>query len=562
MSASASSSPAVSLVGIPTARGEELARRLGWVMGGRTLVISVVLGLNVWLLASAQVATSSVAWALSALIALTYAVTIVCALLMRRGVAAKRLVWPQLATDLAATSVLVLVTGGAQSAYTFFFALSVVGAGAVAYRRGVVVVAFASLVLLFGVAMLAWNGASPLPTVPQVRPWTQTTADFVRSLGQNAAAIAAIGVLAYVFGDQLEKATRSLATERKTVADLVSLHQDIVRSLSSGLVTMGLDGKILTANEAAGDILGAAPDALVGKSVEAALPGLGAKLADATTLRRADLVVPRGDGRELALGVSVSPLRDDRDGVVGRVINFQDLTELRKMEQKMRRAERLASIGELAAGIAHEIRNPLASISGSVELLRQAPQVTDEDKALMAIVTREIERLDALISDVLEFTNPRPRQVVRVDLAILVGETLAVFKQDPAVGAAVVEVEVAPAAQTLVVDSDPGKLRQVLWNLLRNAADAVAAGGSAIRVVLRRDGDRGVLEVADDGPGIPPEVLPRIFDPFFSTKKRGTGLGLATSYSIVEEHGGSLEAEPVAPHGTRFVLRLPLAPAA
>jgi two-component system, NtrC family, sensor histidine kinase PilS len=556
-------SPAVSLVGIPLppAGSSDLGRRLGWLMVGRTVVISVVLGLNVWLLVRGEVRASAAVWVMSALIAATYAITIVSGLLIRAGVAPARLVWPQLATDLAVTAVLVLVTGGAQSAFTFFFALSVVGGGALAYRRGVVVVGLASLLLLVGVALLAWQDASPLPTVPQVRPAAQSQADFLRSLAQNAAAIAAIGVLSYVFGDQLEKATQSLATERRTVADLVSLHRDIVRSLSSGLVTIDLDNRVLTANEVAGDILGVAPDELVGKSVDAALPGLGARLAVAMTLRRADLEIARTGRPDLALGVSVSPLRDDTDGVVGRVINFQDLTELRKMEHKMRRAERLASIGQLAAGIAHEIRNPLASISGSIELLRQAPQVTDDDKALMAIVTREIERLDALISDVLEFTNPRPRQVVRVDLGVLVDETLAVFRQDPTVGAVAIAVEREPGE--LGLDADPGKLRQVLWNLLRNAAEAVTApgggGGGTIEVRVGRDGDRAVIEVADDGPGIPADVLPRIFDPFFSTKRKGTGLGLATCYSIVDEHGGSIEAEPRAPHGTRFVVRLPLA---
>jgi two-component system sensor histidine kinase PilS (NtrC family) len=553
-------SPATSLAGIPVPRGRggDLARRITWLMLGRTLVISVVLGLNVWLLASAKVSASSgVTWVLSALIAATYAGTIVSGLLIRRGFEPERLVWPQLAMDLAVTTVLVLITGGAQSPYGFFFGLSVVAAGALAYRRGVVVVGLASLALISGVALLAWNNASFLPMSPQIKPWLQPAAEFSRALGLQAAAIAALGILAYVFGDQLEKATQSLATERRTVADLVSLHQDIVRSLSSGLVTVDLDGKILTANEAAGDILGVFPLRLLGQSVDTALPGLSTKLASATTLRRADLAAKRPDGRELALGVSVSPLRDVQDAVVGRVINFQDLTELRKMEQSMRRAERLATIGQLAAGIAHEIRNPLASISGSVELLRQAPQTTDDDKALMAIVTREIERLDALITDMLELTNPRPRQVVRLDLAMLIGETLAVFKQDPTLG--VVRIDASLPETPIAIDGDPGKLRQVLWNLLRNSADAIPQGVTAISIAARRDGGRAVIEVADDGPGIQADVIQRIFDPFFSTKKRGTGLGLATSQAIVVEHGGTIEVEPGAEKGTRFVIKLPLA---
>jgi two-component system sensor histidine kinase PilS (NtrC family) len=553
-------SPAASLVGIPpaTAGASELERRLTYLMLGRTLVISVVLGLNLWLLLRADVATSAVAWLLSALIAATYLITIVSAVLMRRGVAAEKLVWPQLAADLAVTSILVLVTGGAQSAYAFFFALSVVAAGALTYTRGVVVVGLVSLVLMVLIALLAWRGASPLPTVPQIEPWLQSTRDFAGSLGQNAAAIAAVGVLAYIFGDQLQKATVSLATERRTVADLVSLHQDIVRSLSSGLVTVDLDGTIVTANEAACEILGAPAARWVGKPVDAALPGLRERLGGGDRLRRADLEIRRGDDDRRALGVTVSPLRDEGERVVGQVINFQDLTELRAMEASMRRAERLATIGQLAAGIAHEIRNPLASISGSVELLRQAPQVTEDDRALMAIVTREIERLDALISDILELTNPRKKQTARLDVGVLVDETLAMFRQDPAVGT--VAVEALPRdGDGLAIEGDPGKLRQVVWNLLRNAADAVAHGGTAIKIGIRREADRAVIEVADDGPGIPADVMPRIFDPFFSTKDRGTGLGLATSQAIVGEHGGTVEAESTLGTGTRFTVRLPLA---
>jgi two-component system sensor histidine kinase PilS (NtrC family) len=553
-------SPAASLVGIPAAAtaASELDRRLTYLMVGRTLVISVVLGLNVWLLLRNDVPTSGVAWLLSGLIAATYLITIISGILLRRGVAADKLVWPQLAADLAVTSVLVLVTGGAQSAYAFFFALSVVAAGALAYTRGVVIVGLASLVLMVLVALLAWRGASPLPTVPQIAPWLQSPRDFAGSLGQNAAAIAAVGVLSYVFGDQLQKATQSLATERRTVADLVSLHQDIVRSLTSGLVTVDLDGTILSANEAASEILGVPRARLIGKAVGAALPGLGERLGGADRLRRADLDIRRADGATVPLGVSVMPLRDESEQVVGRVINFQDLTELRAMEQSMRRAERLATIGQLAAGIAHEIRNPLASISGSVELLRQAPQATDDDRALMAIVTREIERLDALISDILELTNPRPKQNARFDLGVLLDETLAVFRQDPALGT--VAVEARPrSGDALAIDGDPGKLRQVVWNLLRNAAEAVTQGGTAITVALRREGDRAVVEVSDDGPGIPAEVMPRIFEPFYSTKDRGTGLGLATSHAIVVEHGGTIEVESGSGAGTRFTVELPLA---
>jgi two-component system sensor histidine kinase PilS (NtrC family) len=273
-------------------------------------------------------------------------------------------------------------------------------------------------------------------------------------------------------------------------------------------------------------------------------------------LRRVELSVRRRDGASQILGVSLSRLTDRRNETRGRIINFQDLTELRRMEREMQRAERMATIGQLAAGIAHEIRNPLASISGSVELLRQGPQVTGDDRALMEIVNREIDRLNDLITQLLEYASPRPRQVVDFDLAVLLDETVRVFQQDK--GFAGVEVARAAApAGPIAMAADPAKLRQVTWNLLRNAAEAAAQGGKHVTVSLIVDDGSAVIEIGDDGTGIAPEHVPRIFDPFFTTKKRGTGLGLATCQSIVTEHGGTIEVTSEVGKGTRFSVRLP-----
>jgi two-component system sensor histidine kinase PilS (NtrC family) len=221
----------------------------------------------------------------------------------------------------------------------------------------------------------------------------------------------------------------------------------------------------------------------------------------------------------------------------------------------MQRAERLATVGQLAAGIAHEIRNPLASISGSIELLRQAPQASDDDRTLMAIVHREVQRLNELIGDLLDYANPRPSQPVEFDLAVLVRETLQVSRADPALAA--VEVSVAADA-ALPVHADPSKLRQVVWNLVRNAADAAVTGGGHVRVEVRAaEAGHAAITVEDDGPGIPADRLARIFDPFFTTKPKGTGLGLATCHAVVAEHGGRIDVESEVGKGTKVVVRLP-----
>jgi len=233
------------------------------------------------------------------------------------------------------------------------------------------------------------------------------------------------------------------------------------------------------------------------------------------------------------------------------------------MEVQMRRGERMAAIGALAAGIAHEIRNPLASMSGSIELLRTSPQVSADDSALMNIVTREIDRLNALITDLLDYANPHPRSMVSFDLALLVRETLEVFGRDPGLGELEVRQEQVQGARDgdeVVMVGDPSKLRQVLWNLLRNAADAASRGGKHVTVRVSRHDKTAEFRVNDDGPGIPPEHLQRIFDPFFTTKSRGTGLGLATCHGIVTEHNGTIDVKSQPGRGTTFVVRLPVEP--
>lgn len=547
----------------PAAPTSDLRRRVSRLLLLRTLVVSVVLALTMWLLFSGDESRRAAVWLQSGVIATTYLSSIVFGVLLRRGIAPRRVSRPMLAVDLLITSLLVYVTGGVRSPYTFLYALSIVSAGALSYRRGAVVLTLASIGAMTAISLLAWTHAIDLPMSPQAQPWEQTGLDLARSLGINFAALIGVGALAFIFGDQLQRGAETLATTRKAVADLYTLHQDIVRSLASGLITIAPDGTVLTANAAAGEILRRTPAAMLGEPIEASMPGLVALVDDRNAaragspvdveLRRADLTIER-DGQDLTIGVTVSPLRDVRDQVIGRVVNFQDLTELRRLEQQHHRTERLATVGHLAAGIAHEIRNPLASISGSIELLKQAPQASEDDRTLMTIVHREISRLNVLVGDLLDYANPRPPQPADLDAGVLVDETLQVARGDQAFASVELACEVD---RPLRVHADPAKLRQVVWNLVRNAADAAAAGGKHVTVTARADADGCAITVEDDGPGIAPEAIARIFDPFYTTKSKGTGLGLATCHAIVAEHGGRIDVESEVGKGTKMVVRLP-----
>jgi two-component system sensor histidine kinase PilS (NtrC family) len=277
-------------------------------------------------------------------------------------------------------------------------------------------------------------------------------------------------------------------------------------------------------------------------------------------------------GQELHLGIAGSVLRAAEGGRGGHVVIFQDVSQVVKMEGDLRRHERLAAVGQLAADLAHEIRNPLAAISGSIQILESSlpGEEADETRRLIGIAVREADRLNALITDFLHFARPAPANPEPVSVATVAEEVLRMF--DAVCPASVrVSLDVPPA---LHVRADEGQLRQLLWNLYLNAAQAMPDGGAldvsaavlpaqaplaAGRNAVEEGTDWVEIEVADTGSGIPEEVIDRIFDPFFTTKKEGSGLGLATVHRIVEGHGGHLSVESAVGRGTRFRIRLPLA---
>ena len=540
------------------ARQLGIHRRVTYLMLFRLVLISLVLGATLVLswLSDVDLATPN-SLVLFGIIATTYLLTIVYSLALSRVDDPRRLADLQLVADLVTSALLVHITGGAQSAYTFFFPLSIIAAATVRFRVGAVIVAIASMAIFSAISVLGWLDILPSFAGQRLLPQSLTSVEFGRAMALNLAAFTGVAMLAYNLGGQIQQASASLETQRTRAADLRALSEDIVRCLSSGLITVDVRGDILTVNQVACELLDLTPERVSGQPVIVILPGLADlldSLGEREEVRRVEIEARRPGLPVRVLGVSISPLRNNRDEVVGRIINFQDLTELRAMEAQMRQAERLAVVGTLAAGVAHEIRNPLAAISGSIELLYGDARTDDESRTLMDIVTREVDRLNALITDLLDYTNPQPREIIAFDLADLVRETATVFEQDRNLGNITVTVELAEGANELTLWADPNRVRQVLWNLLRNAA---AAAESSVSVHVERADDTAIVAITDDGPGIAPDVLPRVFDPFFTTKKRGTGLGLATCHSIITELGGEIRVANTSGGGCTFTIRLP-----
>jgi len=513
-----------------------LHRKLVWLTFFRLFLVTVLLGGTAVVSWRSGAEGAGVTGPLYGLVIGTYLASLASAWWLRRGGALERLATVQIAFDVATAAAVVALTGWAESIFVFMFSLAIVNGAILLFRRGAVTALVLALVAYVGPVLTLAPRTTGLP-------WAL--------LFVHAGAFAATAALAGYLSEQLRRTGERLAERESDLAAITALHESIVQSVTSGLLTLDAAGRVTFLNSAGEQLTGLSASEVVGRP---AAPRFGDFLTGAA---RAETPFETSWGQRKHFGYSTFPLLSKDGDHLGRAVIFQDLTALRAMEERVARSERLADLGGVAAGLAHELRNPLASMMGSVELLRQSPGMASEDRRLTEIMLREAERLDQLVTQFLAFARPAEPRRVATDLAALVGETIAVFAQDPvAVGITLArQLEPAPA---LV---DPDLIRQVLWNLLRNAAQATTASGAVGRTVgvsTRADGDgAALLAVQDTGPGIPPDDRARLFLPFFTTKRHGTGLGLATVHRIVDAHGGSVSVESEPGEGARFTVRLP-----
>lgn len=478
----------------------------------------------------------------------------------------------QLFGDTLLAASLVVVTGGTDSVFSFFFSLTIVNASILLFRRGALLVATSASVLFLLIALAEMNVIPLADLFPpdltglslfgagQVRDAQKLVSSRVYNVVVNVVAFYGIAVLASYLSEQLRRSDIQHQETRTDLEDLRMLHHNIVSSIMSALVTTTRDGKISFFNPVAEQITGYKERELLGSDINALFPDLRHILSneDKRGTLTTETTVQVLRGRTVYLQWFVSPLRDGQGNHVGQVLIFQDVSRLKDMEAQIKRAEQLAGIGRLAAGIAHEIRNPLAAISGSVQMLAQEGMDKDTRQRLMDIVLRETDHLNMWISDFLEFARPRRMEMLRVRLPQAVSDLLEVFRHDPT--AAGVQVSLVVEGTAGVIEGDAARLRQVLWNLLKNAAQAMPGGGElTVRIgrVLRGGVPYVAIAVEDTGAGIPSGELDRIFEPFYTTKERGTGLGLATSFRIVQDHHGTIEVSSRVRAGTTFRVYLP-----
>jgi two-component system sensor histidine kinase PilS (NtrC family) len=361
----------------------------------------------------------------------------------------------------------------------------------------------------------------------------------------NLAAFYIVAILSGHLAERLGQVGSELARRHLDLTRLRALNQNILDSVASGLCTLDLSDHIISFNPAAERIAGRPVDEVLGRPIEHVLPSLARELQAARAVGddahyRSEVPLERADGVRLHLGVGVMPLHDSVGNLDGHILHFADVTEVRRLRDLAKQQERMAAIGALAASIAHEVRNPMASISGALQVLREGTDPQSSPARLMNIALREIDRLNVLIEDFLTYARPQRLSLGSVDVSHLLEETALLLRQEAGIGQNL-RIEVGPhSSPNLCVRGDANALRQVLWNLVRNAAEAMGGQGDLrISAAQERTSDDGQpaqveLMVADSGPGIPAEARDRLFEPFFTTKARGTGLGLATVHRIIE----------------------------
>ena len=462
----------------------------------------------------------------------------------------------QLLADLVLVTILVYCSGGPYSVFNFLY-LVIIGTSAfLLFRTGAVILATAGAVLYGSLVHLLAKGVLPQPPLAPAFDWVSPRIRY--NLIMSIAGFYGVAYMAAYLSERLRVAGMELARRQKALHRLQNLHGNVIATMSSGLMTTDSQQRIAFLNRAGGDLLGVDPGRVLGRPMS----DFGFVLPENWTTVwdggrgwerfRGEFETDRANTRQV-LGFSVRGLKED--GEQGLLILFQDLTDLKKLERRARFNEQLAAVGELAAGIAHEIRNPLASISGSVQVLSNELTVGSAERRLMEIIVSESNRLSKTLEDFLRFVRPQERRVAEFDVANTVAEVMDLFRlSDEVSDAHRIEVDVSPAHSELSGDRD--QIRQIIYNIAKNAVRAMAAGG-ALTVLGREEDAWYSIRFTDTGRGMSEEELGRLFTPYSTAFDGGTGLGMAIVRRIVEDHGGSIDAESSPGEGTTVTVLLP-----
>ena len=540
----------------------DLRTRLYWLMGLRVVVVTLLLGLSI----AFQITKGEQVHTFYALIAATYALTIVYAMVgpwLTDFVGLTRFAYVQIGVDLILESILVAMTGAVESPFAVLYVITVSLASLVPRRQIGLATGAAAVLLLGFVTNLQVSGFFDLGG--WIPASTLSPAETFQIFGVHGLAFVVVGFLSGALTGQLRRADLSLLEKEEGFNRLQAFHENIVQSISSGVFTTDNTGQITSFNRAAQEATGHTLDQVSGKPWRDVFSLPEAERAYETQTQepwRLEVEGARADGSRLVLGLTLSPLHEEgvQTGLVGV---FKDLTQIRDMEEEIRRREWFATLGEMSAGMAHEIRNPLGALAGAMQMLREDLPLEDTNRRLMNIAVRETTRLDAIITGFLQYARPPALNLKECDLNEVLKETLDLVRHEAWLHEGI-KLETALAPGSLTAQIDPDQVKQVFWNLATNAFQAMPEGGELrISTGHRRVGSGekqgDVIEIVfqDTGEGIRKEHMDKIFLPFFTTKKTGSGLGLAAIDRIVDLHSGWIKVESEEGKGAVFTVCFP-----
>src|SRR5258708_5946139 len=538
-----------------------LGTRLWWLISGRAAAVIALLLIGViWkssapahgVLTPLSIATPIIL----AIVALTI-VYFAARLLWNNYLAQARL---QFLADILLVTWLVWATGNVSSPYAALYVVIISIASLFVGPRGVMITSIGSAAAFNASALLALSGVGPYAVNGVTGESIANTIQFV---GLSDVSFLVVGLLAAKLADRQTRSDVQLAAATRSLADLRALHERIVESIRSGVITTDLQGHIYTFNAAAEEITGYKASDVRGHDASIFFGDMTRQIADSMSAAATGTVSPRfqadcltPNGLALRLGFSIAPLSGESGETSGMVITFQDLTDIRALEETSRRQDRMAAVGRLAASIAHEIRNPLAAMRGSIQMLRSEMHGDTEQTQLMEIILRESDRLHKIVADYLNYARPRPAELKNVDISALVADTFKLLRNSSELSSSHLLKEDLPD-RPAIVSGDPEQLKQVCWNIARNALKSMPNGGTFSVSLNDVDGNRLRLSFTDTGCGMSPEQVERLFEPFTSTTGR-TRLGLSIVYQIIRDHSGTINVRSLLGEGTTITIELPV----
>lgn len=391
---------------------------------------------------------------------------------------------------------------------------------------------------------------------------TQESSKSIQIIAFHDVAFLVVGLLSSRLSDR-RASGEQLRETTQTLANLRVLHERIVESIRSGLITTDLEGKIYTFNETAAEITGFKAGEMRGKSIFSLFGNIKLPIADSLDATdtgeqpprfETDLITP--EGFAVHIGYGISPLFAESGETTGLILTFQDLTEIRSMEESVRRKDRLAAVGRVAAGLAHEIRNPLGAMRGAIQVLQSSTPPESSQASLMEIILRESDRLNKIITNFLTYARPRAANFTETDVKEAINDTFTLLKHSPDVKETHILKSDLPEFPVLI-SADSTQLKQIFWNLARNAIQAMETGGTLAVKLQELNGERIRIVFKDTGSGMSAKQVEQLFEPFSNSTTGGTGLGLSIVYQIVRDHHGTINVRSLEGAGTTITVELP-----